>query len=72
LLNLTAVSGRESTAAGHDQPAYFTRPSTHPGTDSTPIVARNWDTRSPYYPCARNRHVSSDCTMSMRRQRKSS
>ena len=41
LLYLTAVSGRESTAAGHDRPAHFTQPSIRPGTDSTPIVARN-------------------------------
>lgn len=69
---LTAVSGRESTAADRDQPVYFTRPSTRPETDSTPIVARNWDTRSPCYPCVRNRHVSSGYTMSTRRRRKSS
>lgn len=70
LLNLTAVSGRESTAAGRDRPAYFMRPNTRPGTDSTPIVARNWDTRSLCCPCARNRHVSLDCTMFTRHRRK--
>jgi len=41
VLNLTAVNGRESTAADRDRLAYFTRPSTHPETDSTPIAARN-------------------------------
>lgn len=71
-LNLTAVSGRESTAADRDRLAYFTRPSTRPGTDSTPIAARNWDTRSLCCLCARNHHASLDCTMCTRRRRKSS